>query len=402
MRFVCVFVAVLSFVATGATATARGATVAFGTADTLIVTAEEANALQFRLTDDQTQDDLISDTGFSAYPAECTNIDFNVPTHRITCPGSTNLRLALGSGANSVIFNHPTNASCFVGYEINLGDGNNQLTLPASCPVAASTITVTAGSGTDTLRGGLQGPVSFVAGGGNDDVTAGPGNDIIHGGGGNDRLFGEAGHDQVFGDAGNDKVQGDNGSDKVDGGAGTDELYGGIASCSVFCSSDPDVLLARDGERDLLNCGGGADTAQVDQLDVVAFCASIDRPSVAGPVGGAPAKASFVDSKRTVKVSRQGRFTYSFRAGSGLRGNAGFRSVKKVRTSRLTRVTLARKSFQAASSGKVTLKIKLTRRKLAILRRNRKIKTKVTVTLKNAAGLSSVTSTRVTLKRQGL
>src|SRR4051794_4593653 len=60
MRFVCVFVAMLSFMVTGATATALGATVAFAVGDTLVVTAQEPNELQFRLTNDLMQDDLIS------------------------------------------------------------------------------------------------------------------------------------------------------------------------------------------------------------------------------------------------------------------------------------------------------------------------------------------------------
>ena len=67
--------------------------------------------------------------------------------------------------------------------------------------------------------------------------------------------------------------------------------------------------------------------------------------------------------------------------------------------SRRARVTLATKSFKAAKSGKVKLKIKLSRKKLRILSRNRRIKTKVTVTLRNAAGRSSVASATVTLKR---
>jgi Ca2+-binding RTX toxin-like protein len=237
----------------------------------------------------------------------------------------------------------------------------------------------------------------FTGGPGTDRFEGNGGNDTIHGAGGDDFLQGDGGDDKVFGDAGNDKVEGTYGADTVDGGAGTDQLYGDIAGCSVFCSVDTDVLLARDGERDTVDCGGGADTAQVDQLDVVAFCASVDRQTVA--VAGGLAKASFAGSKRSVKVSRTGRFSYSFRAGAGLRGKAVFRSVNKVRASRRARVTLAKKSFKAPSSRKVTLKIKLSRKNLAILRRNRKIKTKVTVTLKNGAGLSSVASTTVTLKR---
>jgi hypothetical protein len=77
-----------------------------------------------------------------------------------------------------------------------------------------------------------------------------------------------------------------NGADLVDGGTGSDQIYGDIASCSVFCNFDPDQLFARDGERDTVDCGGGADSAQVDQLDIVAFCTVVDRQTVAVPGGG--------------------------------------------------------------------------------------------------------------------
>jgi Ca2+-binding RTX toxin-like protein len=249
---------------------------------------------------------------------------------------------------------------------------------------------------------GTSGNDFFTGSAGADNFEGDSGDDEIHGAGGNDDLYGGGGDDRVFGDAGNDKVQGANGSDSVDGGPGTDQIYGDIASCSVFCSFDADSLFARDGEADAVDCGAGADRAEVDQLDVVAFCASVDRQSVAGGGAGgdgSPAMASFAGSKRSVKVSRTGRFSYSLRAGARLAGKAVFRSVNKVRTSRRARVTLATKAFTAPSNGKVTLKIKLSRRALATLRRNRTIKTKVTVTLRNAAGLSSVASTTVTLKR---
>jgi len=229
----------------------------------------------------------------------------------------------------------------------------------------------------------------FTGSAGSDNFEGGGGNDDIHGAGGNDDLYGGSNDDRVFGDAGDDKVQGASGSDSVDGGPGIDQIYGDIASCSVFCTFDADQLFARDGERDSVDCGGGADSAQVDQLDVVAFCASVDREGVAPPGGGGAgglAKASFAGSKKTVKVNRAGRFSYSFRAGAGLRGKAVFRK-------------LATKSFTVPGSGKVTLKMKLTRQKLALLRRKRTIKTRLTVTLRDIAGGSSVASKTVTLKR---
>ena len=226
----------------------------------------------------------------------------------------------------------------------------------------------------------------FFGSAGPDNFSGDSGDDEIHGGGGQDDLYGGGGDDRMFGDAGNDKLQGASGSDTVDGGAGLDQIYGDNASCSVFCSFDADTLFARDGEKDAVDCGGGADSATVDQLDVVSDCASVDRSNVSPPPGAGLAKASFAGSKKTVKVSRRGRFSYSFKAGAGLKGKAVFRK-------------LAAKSFTVPGSGKVTLKMKLKPKKLALLRRKRKIKTKVTVTLRNAAGASSVASTTVTLKR---
>ena len=189
---------------------------------------------------------------------------------------------------------------------------------------------------------------AFSGSAGADNFEGNGGADEIHGAGGGDDLYGGGGDDRVFGDGGNDKVQGASGSDIVDGGAGLDQIYGDIASCSVFCTFDPDTVFARDGERDVVDCGGGADSAQVDQLDLVAFCSSVDRDTVAPPPGGSLAKASFAGSKRTVKVNRRGRFSYGFRAGQGLKGRAVFRK-------------LAKKSFTTPASGRVTLKMALTR-----------------------------------------
>ena len=230
------------------------------------------------------------------------------------------------------------------------------------------------GSDIETIAGTVHNDV-FNGSAGPDNFEGDGGNDEIHGAGGNDDLYGGSDDDRVFGDAGNDKVQGASGSDSVDGGAGLDQIYGDIASCSVFCTFDPDTLFARDGERDVVDCGAGADTAQVDQLDVVAFCSNVDRETVAPPAGGGGlAKASFAGSKRIVKVNRRGRFSYAFRAGADTKGKAVFRKG------------VGKKSFTTPASGRVTLKMALTRAKLALLRRNGKIRTKLTVTLRDSAG----------------
>jgi hypothetical protein len=110
-----------------------------------------------------------------------------------------------------------------------------------------------------------------------------------------------------------------------------------------------------------------------------------------------PAKANLAGAKSTIKVTA-GRFSYVFRAGALLKGSASFKSINKVKVSALKKVTLAKKSFTVPTSGKVTLKIKLSRKNLKILRRNRKIKLRVTITLHNAAGRTSTATRALTLK----
>ena len=60
---------------------------------------------------------------------------------------------------------------------------------------------------------------------------------------------------------------------------------------------------------------------------------------------------------------------------------------------------MAKKSFTVPAGGRVTLKMALTRKKLSLLRRNGKIKTRLTVTLRDRTGGSSVASKSLTLKR---
>jgi len=352
---------------------------------TLVVTGGDSasHEIRFRLSADQAADEVLDNQPITT--TTCTP----ETTTKVVCPGSGNVKVDLGGGDDDVSF-VGEGFDCFFAYELNLGDGANELYLSNDCqdPLTGPA-TVNAGSAPDILTGGSQGPFTFNAGGGNDSVYATPGDDNVHGGAGDDRL------------------QGANGSDRIDGGSGTDQIYGDIASCTFLCSFGADTLFARDGEQDSVDCGGGADTAQVDQLDVVASCAAVDRQTAAAPPGdggggelgagggglGAGggsgdvvAKASFAGSKKTVKVSRRGRFSYSFKATAGLRGKAAFRK-------------LGAKSFTVPFGGKVTVKMRLTRAKLALLRRTGRIKTRVTVTLRNAAGASSVASAPLTLKR---
>ena len=104
---------------------------------------------------------------------------------------------------------------------------------------------------------------------GNDRISGLRGRDRIDGGPGDDCLFGNKGADRVRGGAGDDQIGGGNGADKLVGGPGRDEITGGTQT---------DRILARDGERDVVDCGSGVDRAVADRADRVKKCERVRVP----------------------------------------------------------------------------------------------------------------------------
>jgi hypothetical protein len=100
---------------------------------------------------------------------------------------------------------------------------------------------------------------TFSGNGGANRITGTAGNDVAYGLGGNDVLLGLAGSDVLYGGLGDDLL---------DGGSGRDRLYGGPGN---------DTLRARDGQRDVVDCGPGRDVARVDRLDRVSACERVIR-----------------------------------------------------------------------------------------------------------------------------
>jgi len=91
---------------------------------------------------------------------------------------------------------------------------------------------------------------------------------VLTGGGGNDEIGSYAGNDTLDGGDGNDHVEGGLGNDTVTGGPGQDTIYGDAtaARCTYYSckiSFGNDVINARDGEADNIDCGIGQDTKKV-------------------------------------------------------------------------------------------------------------------------------------------
>jgi Ca2+-binding RTX toxin-like protein len=320
---------------------------------------------------------------------------------------------------------------------------------PASVNLSKAGPQDTAAFGTDQLAG-----LEYLVGSPYDDALTGSDiTNLIQGGGGNDILTGRGADDRLEGGPGSDtasyhetpagatagvavnlgttgpqntrtagsdqlidveNLAGSPFADELTGDDQPNTVTGWEGEDSLGGAGGDDHFAVRDGTRDLVTCGPGADTvdADVQPIDsIFGDCeTSVFAPYVppggvgSGGSGGAtgtaaggataPAKASFAGSKSSIRVDRRGRFGFTFHAGPGLTGKAAFRRATKA----TKRLLLAQKSFTAPTSGQVTLKMKLSAKSLRVLKRNHQIRTRVTVMLKNAAGLTNTTSKTVTLK----
>ena len=128
---------------------------------------------------------------------------------------------------------------------------------------------------------------TLVGGDGDDDfrvfANLDEGNSVMAGNGGNDKLIAGDYTDSLDGGPGNDMLNGGYGNDTITGGPGQDTIQGDANSTTcgywTYTCKIPfgnDVINARDGEVDNVDCGVGTDQAIVDTIDVVANCETVD------------------------------------------------------------------------------------------------------------------------------
>ena len=159
---------------------------------------------------------------------------------------------------------------------IPLGAVAAALLMSTTAVASSPTCTIRGSERSDTLTGG-PGPDVICGRGGNDTLRGLGGADVLLGGDGHDRLDGGAGTDRLDGGDGFDGLDGGAGDDVAEGGDGHDLLYGGVGNDlldggagvdSFLAGAGNDAVRARDGRRDgFIGCGGGRDTATVDDRD---------------------------------------------------------------------------------------------------------------------------------------
>jgi uncharacterized delta-60 repeat protein len=107
--------------------------------------------------------------------------------------------------------------------------------------------------------------------------TAGP--DRIDGRGGKDVLRGRGGKDCLIGGAGKDRLSGGTGDDVLKGGVGSDKLAGGGGRNSYGAGAGNDRISARNGIREVVNCGRGRDIVKADRSDRLRGCERVNGRS---------------------------------------------------------------------------------------------------------------------------
>jgi Ca2+-binding RTX toxin-like protein len=277
------------------------------------------------------------------------------------------------------------------------------------------------GAGPDPVTVSLDGAAGDGPAGQSDNVQVeavfgGEADDVLRGGPGADRLIGDRGADEIHGEAGNDFLDGDVGDDRIFGGDGDDELRGGDSSADLldggsgsdnFIADGPcfffgcdsggnDRIQARDGFPDTINCGGGVDTAIVDQLDLFAqgggFCEAVDRPPPCCNSGPLP------DPDFELRAPRSVRWKALARRGLLVRIEcAGQCAIDAALYASAVRVGRGRGFLEDA--GKARVRVKLTRKAKRRLSHVRRLSLTLRVNIKSPGGAKAATSRMVRVRR---
>jgi Ca2+-binding RTX toxin-like protein len=223
----------------------------------------------------------------------------------------------------------------------------------------------------------------------------------MSGGAGNDKLRTGDGADTLDGGAGADYLDGGYGDDHITGGAGADIIHGDIAGGDCgggiygYCKLPygNDMIDARDGEIDSIDCGAGTDSVKADPNDVVApDCETVDRAAAPDVVDPQPKPGAIVVVASRIglaKALKKGLTVKVAVPGAGALKATAKRSGKRVASGKAT----------ASRAGTKALKLKFTTAARRALRHKSSAKLTVAVTFAPGGGAALKRTLKVTLHR---
>jgi RTX calcium-binding nonapeptide repeat (4 copies) len=231
-----------------------------------------------------------------------------------------------------------------------------------------------------------------------------PGTSNIQGLGGADELTGLDEVENIDGGAGDDRLTGGFNNDTITGGPGLDQIFADDTSsfCGIYSCQIPfgnDTVHAQDGEVDNIDCGVGTDTANVDAIDVVANCETVNRVGggggggggTGGGGGGSPAEQLGLQVAGAIKARR-------LRA-RGLAVAVTCPAACTVSAKlRLKRKALGSAKKTALAGGTVKLRVKLSRKGKRALRGVKRAKLTLAISVASSSGTQKL-SKKVTLRR---
>ena len=134
-----------------------------------------------------------------------------------------------------------------------------------------------AGNGNDNALIGLGGDDRLFGHGGDDHLHGGVGQDALYGGVHDDLIHGRRHADTAVGGNGSDDILPGKGGDVARGGSDDDQLFDDEGRDTLHGGCGNDRFSARDGDRDVIDCGPGDDIAIIDRADVARRCEYVFR-----------------------------------------------------------------------------------------------------------------------------
>jgi Ca2+-binding RTX toxin-like protein len=252
-----------------------------------------------------------------------------------------------------------------------------------------ATFTGTDGPDVVSVLNVAEGASAITALGGNDTIQGGDSPDVIDGGAGDDSLNGGNGNDTITGGPGKDAIVGD-------ATAGYCTLIGSFGSCKTPWGND--TINAQDGEPDNIDCGPGTDTANVDAVDVVANCETVNRAGAAAS-GGQDGTGAGSDAKRAgltivgaarIKQLLAGRLTVAVPCAAACRVTV---------TAKAGKTTVATGKATLLKAGTAKVKLKVAKKAKRSVRRAKRLRLTLTASVAGASGRPAKLTKAVTLKR---